>query len=75
MSETIVEDFERNYGKKVKGYPYWVIGIGDPRRDRPFGFQCLHCGQIEDLPRDITLNDYCHRAAAFAKAHRECKPK
>jgi len=65
----VIEDFDRNYQKP------WITAYGWPNKVDPFGFKCLHCGQSDILPSDISINDYCHRAAAFAVAHKNCPPK
>lgn len=40
---------------------------------KPFGFECLHCGATLPLSMPLAVDAFCGAADAFLVQHRDCK--
>ena len=50
----------------------WII-THDGNGKKPFGHECLRCGDFYELPRELLLNDFLKIANAFINLHKLCK--
>ena len=53
----------------------WIICHDATHGDLAYACECLRCGDVQKVATPISINCHVALAGAFAKQHKDCRPR